>query len=84
VSYAQFSEGDVYLYAPAEGGWLCMGCKLARKETTELYRETFKVHKNQRFTDLEDVENHIYEHLSKGHQLPPRCLKQIQEEMGNA
>lgn len=81
MSYAEFSEGDVYLQSTPEGSWICCGCKLAPMIRTHLFKEMFEVRDNQRFTNLEDVEDHVYEHLNKGHQVPPRCLKLIEEEL---
>lgn len=81
MSYAEFSEGDVYLQDTPEGGWLCNGCKLAPLVNTSLYGELFKVHDNVRLTNLDDVEDHIYDHIKKNHIVPKRCLKRIEQEL---
>ncbi len=81
MTYAEFSEGDVYLHDTPEGSWVCCGCRLTPMTQTHLYGEAFAVRGNRRFADLEQVEDHIYEHLNNGHQIPPRCLKLIEEEL---
>jgi hypothetical protein len=79
--YAEFSEGDIYLHDTPEGAWICCGCRLQPVITTSLYGEIFKISDNKRISTLEEVEDHVYEHLNKGHVIPSRCLKRIEDEL---
>ena len=69
MSYARFSEGDVYIYPDGLiGGYTCQLCSLV--DTFLFWCET-----------LEELREHVIAHIFAGDVVPDRCLKRIEEEI---
>lgn len=65
MSYARFSEGDVYIYSDGVA-LVCCGCSLRRNWNYETRRAMI---------------HHIHEHQKAGHHVPTRCLRRLKEEL---
>ena len=68
MSYARFSEGNIYVFPDARGGYTCQLCSLS--DTFEFNCET-----------LEELHVHVIAHIEAGDTVPDRCLKRIEEEI---
>lgn len=69
MSYARFSEGDLYLFENISGGWTCQFCLLE------------KDNRNHEMCSLEEVEQHLLNHIEVGHSVPDRALERVRREL---
>ncbi len=69
MSYARFSEGNIYLYLFDDNFWECNSCWLSEDR------------QSQHFHNLADVKSHVEAHQQAGHIVPRRCIEQIEEEL---
>lgn len=67
MSYARFSEGDIYIFLSIEGTLECCGCYLTGPG--------FFGHFDCATTD--EMLAHIEEHRAAGHKIPERCVPQL-------
>jgi len=67
MSYARFSEGDIYLYKNVGGGWTCCACTEAGHTVN--------------FATIGAVANHVRQHADAGDDIPPRASRRIAEEL---
>jgi hypothetical protein len=81
MSYARFSEGDIYIFRSWEelgvDVWICCGCCLTEiKEFTPGYKwyDDFKTYK------IKEMVAHVESHIAAGHRVPQRCLERLKEE----
>jgi len=77
MSYARFSEGDVYLFAHADfGGWLCQGCGLP-----EDHEKRFGGEHSCWLVTASEVLEHLEAHIEAGHDVPERAVRRIEKEI---
>lgn len=86
MSYARFSEGDVYVFVSSEG-IECCGCWLQQREwvddesrpwTKGYYREIGdKV--QQVYPDNAGMIAHLETHIAAGHDVPDYCMERLRD-----
>ncbi len=77
MSYARFSEGDVYVFGDAESAFTCCGCKLAPKTDS-----LFWGYGNFCCKTNEEMRTHLELHALKGHSVPSRAFQRLDDEAG--
>lgn len=72
MSFARFSEGDVYVYLNTSGLYECCFCDLAGECV--------------RVPTAAEMLSHVEEHRRAGHKIPGRCVLELraEEASGNA
>lgn len=70
MSYARWSEGDVYLYPHIDGYYLCCRCTLCGGDWGDW-----------KSTELLDVLDHLKAHRDAGHTVPQRAFDQVNREL---
>lgn len=68
MSYARFSEGDIYLYASVGGGIYCDGCQLR----DQLESPTFATY--------DEAIAHVRDHQKRGHLVPARAIPDLEAD----
>jgi len=68
MSYARWSEGDVYLYHTGKE-FICQICPMATNE------EDFTT------ASRGEILYHLLEHRNKGHMVPERAIERLRAEM---
>ena len=76
MSYARFSEGDIYLYPGGSPPWICCNCKLMPEVEDPDDREYTHIN------SLQETFQHVIEHRKAGHLVPDRCIKRLKSELG--
>lgn len=69
MSYARFSEGDVYLYASVGGGIFCDSCRLRVSSAPAAP-----------FTTYDEAIAHVREHMKHGHRVPDRTIPALEAD----
>jgi hypothetical protein len=72
MSYARWSEGDVYVFADASGGITCMSCKLMPED--DGWHEDF------RCSVPEEMFFHLQGHKNVGHSVPDSAMERLETE----
>lgn len=71
MSYARFSEGDIYLYACVSGGIFCCSCRLARPDNLEgLWT----------FSTYDEAIAHVRKHIEAGHRVPEHTIPALEAD----
>jgi hypothetical protein len=65
MSYARFSEGDVYVFLNVGGTLECCGCSLGDRWD---------------FDSTDAMLEHLREHAAAGHAIPDRCIPGLEED----
>ena len=73
MSYARWSEGDVYVFGNVKGGITCMQCKLMPGEE-EGWTGDFSC------SFPEGMLLHLQEHKDAGHSVPDRAMERLEKE----
>lgn len=76
MSWARFSDGDVYIFRDVRGGITCCACKLTADNLLD--RDNFNC-----ATPLE-MYRHILDHAAAGHDIPHDLLDDASKEVGAA
>lgn len=75
MSYARFSEGDIYVFATFDDVYECCSCRLALAQPHAAF------HDSQTFATTEAIIAHVHEHIDVGHDVPARCLERLESEL---
>lgn len=72
MSYARFSEGDIYLYACVSGGIFCCSCRLVRhsEESSRLWK----------FDTYDDAIAHVRKHIEAGDRVPEHTIPALEAD----
>ena len=75
MSYARFSEGDVYVFRDGQTALLtCMQCRLSETDSHQMRRDFF--------ADSEyDMMMHLKRHREVGHNIPQEAIDRLKREM---
>lgn len=77
MSYARFSEGDIYLFAHADfSGWICQLCSLP-----EGHEKKFGCEGSCYLVTAREVLGHLEAHIETGHEVPERAMERIKIEI---
>lgn len=77
MSYARFSDSDVYIFLNV-GGWLeCCACLLGDYEEGDMFPESKKFYKT------DDMIKHLEEHIGAGHEISPYTIADLLEDKEN-
>lgn len=68
MSYARFSNGDVYVYSTGDD-WVCCSCKLSPSRETVVFDSRL------------DLLKHLVQHVETGHRVPSYALDRLQSEI---
>lgn len=77
MSYARFSEGDLYMYQGGDS-MICMECRL-RPEDNQGWRGDWVGDKGATF--YQDALAHAMEHKAAGHVVPARTVERLQADI---
>jgi murein endopeptidase len=72
MSYARWSEGDVYVFSHVDGGIMCMSCSLMPEEDG--------CHSSFTCRFPEEMLKHLQEHKDAGHSVPDSAMKRLEKE----
>jgi hypothetical protein len=76
MAYCRFdAKSDLYLYHHIDGYWECCACRLTKKTGNPPW------YRSVRFTSLQAVWAHFADHIAHGHEVPPRALKRVAQEV---
>lgn len=75
MSYCRFSEGDVYVYKDAMGGFTCAACALSTSYSSH------GLPHSQNFTTRAGLYGHLLAHEDAGHDVPNGAFVRLREEM---
>jgi hypothetical protein len=93
MSYARFSEGDVYVFPHVDGHFEYHECRLGEEKTAEIsegVKELLDIEDdNATITTLESFKcdtrqemiDHLNEHIEHGHHVPDRAIERLKEEI---
>ena len=92
MSYARWSEGDIYVYGMSDGSYVCMQCPLmptfqgtfafqVLSDDPELRDAKSTIHESFSCHTLKELQTHILQHIEEGHSVPARCLADIEREI---
>lgn len=77
MSYARWTEGDVYVFGNVDGGFTCMSCQFMPK----CENSKFNLTKDFQCNTIKEMLDHLKRHEDEGHEVPPRAIKRLKEEL---
>lgn len=78
MSYARWSEGDVYVYEDVSGGFTCCGCSLHPDNDKDGPGAVKSINVETR----EDMIIHLKGHIAAGDFVPDRAIERLRGEAG--
>jgi hypothetical protein len=74
MSYARFSNADVYVYLDCDGYLNCCACSLNADESDALFPGSTHCH------STDEMLAHLAEHVAAGHDVPASCTERLAAE----
>ena len=83
MSYARWSEGDVYIYRGTDGMYHCMCCPFMPTHKKRLFWTASEIEMHGCFStgSGQEMLKHMKKHQEAGHEVPSRALEQLEEEL---
>lgn len=78
MSYARWSEGDVYVYEDVSGGFTCCGCSLHPDNDKEDGPDEVK---SINVKTRQEMLAHLDKHVAAGHLVPSRAVERLKREI---
>lgn len=84
MSYARWSEGDVYIYCDTGGTYHCMCCTLMPTQKAHpFWAPASELEMHQGFSTGSGTEmlEHMKKHREAGHAVPDRAIERLEGEL---
>jgi len=82
MSYARFSEGDVYVWAASSSEYHCQCCRLMPRDIKSVVGGY--MHGDTVAGSPAEMLAHLKAHRAAGHSVPDRALSRLQAEVAEA